>query len=205
MKQIRENENSDEYYAFEEYQIFYESTEKVTDRRLTTNRWNYSICTAILVVDAVLFSWAVSNPRFLIAAAVGIVILSMMAILFCSLWIGQITDFKMLNNAKFEVLNNMAPLVRFGESHSDDRVSFTPWAKEWEVLKEKRAIQEMASINIVALNSSNIEYIIPRAFRFLFILVAIVAVIISIRNWDLVIANNAFMVPVPTPTTTPMP
>ena len=38
--------------SFEEFQLFYESTEKVTDRRLNANRWNYSICIAILIEKA---------------------------------------------------------------------------------------------------------------------------------------------------------
>jgi hypothetical protein len=38
--------------AFDEFKLFYESAEKVTDRRNAANRWNYSICIAILgVVD----------------------------------------------------------------------------------------------------------------------------------------------------------
>ena len=40
-----------------------------------------------------------------------------MAILFCSLWLGQIVDFKYLNNAKFKVLQYMAPLIEFDISH----------------------------------------------------------------------------------------
>lgn len=36
-----------EKYSFEEFKLIYESAEKVTDRRLQTNRWNYVICIAI--------------------------------------------------------------------------------------------------------------------------------------------------------------
>jgi hypothetical protein len=38
--------------SFDEFKLYYESTEKVTDRRLETNRWNYSICIATLVAIA---------------------------------------------------------------------------------------------------------------------------------------------------------
>ena len=95
--------------SFEEYHLYYESTEKVTERRLTTNRWNYSICTAIFVASTALLGWAASNPHFLVVALIAVIILCILAILFCSLWIAQIKDFKMLNNAKFDVLNEMAP------------------------------------------------------------------------------------------------
>ena len=76
--------------SYEEFQLFYESTEKVTDRRLGANRWNYSICTAILVANAGLLNWGISKPTFLVISVVGVLILSGMATLFCSLWIGQI-------------------------------------------------------------------------------------------------------------------
>ena len=35
--------------AFEEFELFYKSTERVSDQRLALNRWNYAICTAILI------------------------------------------------------------------------------------------------------------------------------------------------------------
>jgi hypothetical protein len=52
---------SNEKFAFEEYKLFYESTEKVTNRCLVANRWNYSICTAILVAIAVILNWGFLN------------------------------------------------------------------------------------------------------------------------------------------------
>ena len=35
--------NTNSRHSFDEFKLYYESTEKVTDRRLDTNRWNYSI------------------------------------------------------------------------------------------------------------------------------------------------------------------
>lgn len=51
-------------HSFEEFKLFYESTERVTDRRIQTNRWNYSICIAILIAIASLAKWALSNSAF---------------------------------------------------------------------------------------------------------------------------------------------
>jgi uncharacterized membrane protein len=193
--------------AFEEFQLYYESTEKVTDRRIATNRWNYSICTAIAGVEGVLVSWALANPNFLVIAVVSAVVLAVMAILYCSLWIAQIQDFKMLNNAKFDVLNEMAPLMRFSNSANDSRCSYSPFAKEWERLKQRKAVQEMYSINIVALNSSNIEYLIPVAFRILFLLIIIVVIAVCIRNWDVALSSASLKLPLitPTPSAGPIP
>ena len=144
--------------AFEEFKLFYESAEKVTDRRLETNRWNYSICIAMLLAIAGIINWGLSKPPFLFVSLIAVAVICIMAMLFCALWIGQIRDFKSLNNAKFAVLNPMAPSVSFSAPDAEARVSYAPFAREWEALQQAEAVQEMASVKIVALKSSNMEY-----------------------------------------------
>lgn len=144
-----------EKFAFEEFKLFYESTEKVTDRRLSANRWNYSICTAILVAIAVIINWGLSKPDYFLFSAIAVIVLGSMAALFCSLWIGQIKDFKELNNAKFKVLNEMAPHIAFSENLTDPRISYSPFDKEWKLLQEAKAVVEISCSNIVALKASN--------------------------------------------------
>lgn len=198
--------------AFEEFKLFYESTENVTERRLTTNRWNYSICTTILVASACILNWAASNPGFLGIAILIVIVLSAMAMLFCSMWVGQIHSFKMLNTAKFEVLNQMAPRVSFSPS-SDERVSYSPFEKEWELMQKKiQALEEITDTNILALKSSKIEYLIPKAFRLLFGFVIVMAIIVAIANWDLIATSPLFafqttstVTPTIVPTVTPTP
>lgn len=193
-----ENKIDESPCAFEEFQLFYESAEKVTDRRLEANRWNYSICTAIATVIGLAISWSLAQQSFLLVAILGSIVLSIMAILYCTLWILQIQDFKQLNNAKFSVLNKMAPTVRFSDSSADERASFGPFLKEWDELKEAKAVQEIFNTKIIALNSSNIEYAIPQAFRVLFILILIGCVIILFSNWDAATASS-LQIPTPTP------
>jgi hypothetical protein len=206
------NETTQEQYAFDEFELFYQSAEKVTERRLATNRWNYSICIAILVAIAGIISWATSNANFLLISLFAVVILSGMAILFCTMWVGQIHSFKMLNTAKFEVLNRMAPLVAFSPEQCDDRVSYSPFEKEWEFLQQKnKALEEIGDTQILALKSSNIEYLIPRAFRFLFIFIILVAILSLFANWNTVTSSpltvhlTSTVMPSSTPIFTPTP
>jgi hypothetical protein len=175
------SQNTSSKHSFDEFKLYYESTEKVTDRRLDTNRWNYSICIAILIAIATITNWSLANTKLLWVGLAADVLLCMMAILFCALWIGQIRDFKNLNNAKFTVLNEMAPKVEFDVANPGAIVSFCPFDKEWTKLKELSALQEVGRSNLVALKSSNIEYFIPKAFGALFIsvLVALVAVVVN--------------------------
>lgn len=169
--------------SFDEFKLYYESTEKVTDRRLSANTWNYSICIAIIVAIAGMVKWSTGNSFFYIGLT-AVFILCLMAILFCSLWLGQIADFKYLNNAKFKVLNEMAPHIEFDIEHPNQITSFCPFEKEWQKLEEAKAAVEIGQRKIVALKSSNIEYYIPRAFRLLFFLISIAVVLAVAFNWN---------------------
>lgn len=168
-------------YSFEEYKLYYESAERVTDRRLATNTWNYSICTAIIVSIAALVNWSLVQTNFQLITISLIILLAVMGLLLCTLWSGQIKDFKNLNAAKFEVINTMAPLVRFGSNNN--LVSAAPFAHEWTILKEKEATQDVRNMSIVALRSSNAEFLVPKAFRWFFLLITIFAVATLYINW----------------------
>jgi hypothetical protein len=170
--------------SFEEFKLYYESTEKVTDRRLTANNWNYTICVATLVGVAAVTGWGLRRPTFLIVAVIAIILLCVMAVLYCTLWIGQIRDFKALNAAKFSVLNEMAPCVCFSEDPTDSRVSYEPFEREWVELERIRALGRVRDSKILALRSSNIEFLIPKTFRVLFGLVLLLTTVISLVNRD---------------------
>jgi hypothetical protein len=172
-------------FSFDEYKMYYESTEKVTDRRLAMNSLNYGICTATIAAVAGLTAWAWPRPEFRLFAAAADSSLAVMGAIFCTLWIGQIRDFKSLNNAKFEVLNAIAPRVRFGKE-DDERVSATPFIKEWEILQRREETRALETPQIVALRSSSIEYLVPKAFRIIFIACVAVSCGVVIRNWDAV-------------------
>ena len=56
--------NNNVKLSFEEFKLYYESTEKVTERRLSANTWNYSICIAIIVAIAGIVKWSTGNRSF---------------------------------------------------------------------------------------------------------------------------------------------
>lgn len=171
-------------YSFDEFELYYKSTETVTERRLSLNRWNYSICIAIIVAVAGVFNWGFQNPSFLMLSLIAISLICVIALLFCYHWIKQIQDFKQLNNAKFTVLNGMAKDIFFSDSLADNRRSFLPFEKEWEILKEEKAVGKIRGIkNIEALDSSKIEILLPYAFSFFFILAIIFTILILWNNW----------------------
>src|SRR5205085_2300456 len=174
---------SSQKVSFDEFKLYYESTERVTDRRLSANTWNYSICIAIIVAIAGIVKWSADTIALLYVSLVAVLLLSVMAILFCSLWLRQIDDFKYLNNAKFKVLNEMAPLIEFSIDHPNQITSFCPLEKEWKTLGEVKAAVEIGRRQIVALKSSNSEYFIPQAFKVIFFLISIAVLLAVIFNW----------------------
>lgn len=159
--------------SFDEFKLYYESTEKVTDRRLDTNRWNYSACAAILVGLAAIVKWGVVSSELRWVGVTAVVLLCMMAVLFCQLWLAQIRDFKKLNDAKFEVLNQMAPLIDFDPSNPNRVRSYRPFEREWSRLKDEGAVNKVRKLNIIALKSSHMEQFIPRAFQLVFVAVLV--------------------------------
>ena len=150
--------------SFDEFKLFYESAEKVTDRRLATNSWNYSICIAVIGGVAVILQWSLSTPMNFVVGVVAIILLCVMAAIFCLFWVGQIDDFKSLNNAKFAVLNEMAPHLEFdsqnsgkvGDCSKDTGLShhaalalckvLVVWARPWACCSRSRSSASRPSI-----------------------------------------------------------
>jgi hypothetical protein len=165
------------HVSFDEYRLYYESAERVTDRRLEVNRWNYSIAVTTLIAIGLVLVWGTSNPTREFVGIIGVVLLSVMAFLHCSFWVRQIDDFKALNTEKFTILNDMAPHVRFQPAGPYERIgSGEPFRREWDAMIEDNAIREINRTGLrrmVALRSTGAEYFIPNAFRFLFVFVAI--------------------------------
>jgi hypothetical protein len=170
-----------ERYGFEEYKMYYESTERVTDRRLAVNTSNFAITTASLIAVAVLTNWSLGKPSFLLITLATDALIGAMGALYCTLWVGQITDFKALNQAKFSVLNAVAPQILFSAT-PDSRVPADPFQKEWKLLQEQEATRKIHSTDLVALRSSNIEYLVPKALRVIYIVIALTAVGIGVFN-----------------------
>lgn len=170
-------------YSFDELKMMYESAEKVTDRRLSTNTTNYSICIGVIIAVSLIWKWTLDNPPYFFCGLLLVIVLTGIAIVFCALWIGQIRDLKNLNTAKFEVINEMAENVDFDSSHHDVNIkSFRAFDKEWKKLSEIKALQERNDNKIVALRSSNIEFFVPKSLRAIFILFFLLSIVTIIVN-----------------------
>lgn len=176
-------------YSLEEFKIIYESAEKVTDRRLATNKINYSIGAAALIANALIYKFSVEKSLYAIFGLSLIIAISFFAIKFCKYWILQIEDFKSLNAAKFKILNEMAPYIHFNKGDCEYPVlSYEPFSKEWTYLEQAGALQEKVRGNEKALKSSDTELFLPKIFSYLFVIIIIITILTFIikivANWE---------------------
>ena len=170
-------------FSFEEFKLLYESAEKVTDRRVSMNKYNYSICTAIFLAITFLWNWSLTNAEYAYGGIFVVVLLSGIATVFTFYWLAQIKDFKALNNAKFSVLNEMSKNLFFQSNDNEIKIeSYEPFKKEWDKLLALSALQEKSQFKIIALKSSNMEYFIPNAFRGLYIMLFFISLITVMIN-----------------------
>ena len=111
---------SEPEYNFEEFKVYYESTERVSDRRIsTTSDGNYSV--GVCVSRGRRRTNQTRTRGFYVLRpwpTCGSIRFHHCRYLLGTLWLRQIDDFKNLNNAKFTVLNSMAPRIRFPLSAS---------------------------------------------------------------------------------------
>ena len=150
--------------SWEEFKLYFETTEKVIDRRVSLNTWNYGLCVAILGGFGVVANWAMTSGGLRLVVLAAIALVAGMGWLLCRFWIGQIRDLKLLNNAKFVVLNEMASRIHF----PGGEVSSEPFDREWEILERQGAITHSRRWNVAVLKSSNAELLLPRMFMTMF-------------------------------------
>ena len=156
---------SSENAAFDEYKLFYESAERVTDRRLANNRWNYAVCLGVLVAFATITPWAMQHLFNFRLGMGAIFTVSLLSSIFCRLWIKQIADFKNLNAAKFSVLAEMARSFR---EDFEEQIPLHPFDREWEILQEANALTSSQGPIQQALASTTLEIFLPKAMTIVF-------------------------------------
>jgi hypothetical protein len=121
-------------------------------------------------------------------ASLAIVVLAAIAALFALFWLRQVQDWKALNNAKFQVLGDMAKSLEFhGPAGPTAAKSFLPFDKEWKILQSKESLRRIRILRlgeIEALNASGAELFMPRAFIALFSGLFVVILVTMLFSWD---------------------
>jgi hypothetical protein len=170
--------------------MYYESTERVTDRRLGMNGRNRSFYTTLVVAIAVAFNWAVASSQYLYVALAATALISLVAIVFSIYWSAQVKDLKRLNAAKFQTLAQMAPHVVMDSPHHPQMTLFDRFTREWELLEKSGGLKKQTRIGIKASRASGAEMFEVYAVRTVFLLFFSISVIVLTINWGQVLHNR---------------
>jgi hypothetical protein len=172
--------------SFDEFKLYYESTEKVTDRRLATNRWNYSTSVAVMLGIISAYACATGHRDYFLLVVLMISLISAVAALFCVFWLRQVQDWKALNNAKFKVLAQMADGLRFEMGQGARRAaSYHPFDREWKIIQEQDGLVKvrLRPGQIEALNASGAELFLPRVLGAIFALILVSSIGALAESW----------------------
>lgn len=138
-----ENTNEDKELLLNQWQTCVDMANSVSQRRDNMN--NIFITLNLAIIAAISITWDIKSLFILI---VGITI--------CILWILIIQNYKLLNTAKFNVINSI-----------EEKLPSTPFKDEWQFLKNSKKYMD----------STTLERILPITFIILYI-VAIIAIIV---------------------------
>ena len=138
-----ENTNEDKELLLNQWQTCVDMANSVSQRRDNMN--NIFITLNLAIMTAVSITWDIKSLFILVA---GITI--------CILWMLNIRNYKLLNTAKFNVINSI-----------EEKLPSAPFKDEWQFLKNSKKYMD----------STTLERILPITFIILYI-VAIIAIIV---------------------------
>ena len=161
MKQKRLFEITEEEYGslykthlFEQYRLYIESTEKISDRRQNANNYFIAINTALITLLGLSFQIRISENIQLIR-----VVLTLVGIIICTIFWFLLRSYKQLNTGKFKVIHEI-----------EQRLPLFLYGYEWEILEEGKNKK-------VYYPFSHIELFIPWVFGCLYFILGIIFVL----------------------------
>ena len=121
--------------VLEQWQTCVDMANSVSQRRDTMN--NLFVTLNIAMVAAFSIVWDIKS-----------ILISCAGIVICIVWLVSINNYRLLNKAKFEVINEM-----------EKKLQMQPFADEWNKLKENKNYRD----------STTIEQILPLMFIILYV------------------------------------
>lgn len=140
-----ENTTEDKELLLNQWQTCVDMANSVSQRRDNMN--NIFITLNLAIMAAVSITWDIKSLFILIA---GIAI--------CILWILNIRNYKLLNTAKFNVINSI-----------EEKLPSAPFKDEWQFLKNSKKYMD----------STTLERILPITFIILYIATVIAIIVIK--------------------------
>ena len=108
-------------HLLEQYKLYVEMADRVSERRMQTNKFYISLLSGLLALFPILVSVGTSKQTVIL------IILPLLGIALCILWYINILSYRQLNSGKFKVIHEI-----------EQYLPFPCYDKEWELLGEKR-------------------------------------------------------------------
>jgi len=154
--------NKDKYgekfneHLLEQYKLYVEMADRISERRMQTNKFYISLLSGLLALLSIL----VSMDKFFNQTVIFIIV-SLLGIALCILWHINIRSYRQLNSGKFKVIHEM-----------EQYLPFPCYDKEWELLGEGKEKSKYLQLTRVE------KYIplilsIPYIFLFLYTLASL--------------------------------
>lgn len=123
VKKLKEEYGSDfQPHLLEQYKMYVEMMDRVTERRGKTNTFYITLLSGLLALPSLLIDKNLFNePK-----AVLVLLLAFLGLCLCFLWYININSYKQLNYLKFRVIHEIEP-----------HLPFPFYSKEWEIEKNK--------------------------------------------------------------------
>lgn len=166
---------ADKRYSFEEFRMMYESTEKISERKIAFTRANTTTCIAIIAGQGLAASWGYDKAGISDIVAAVILFISALGVVFCLYWHGQLWTFKQLNDAKFKVLKEMADYVVFPDYKERKIRSMSPFEREYAHYKASGGLTSVRGLVLPKANFA--ETIVPYSFLAFYVLTALLALV----------------------------
>ena len=106
-------------HLLEQYKLYVEMADRISERRMQTNKFYISLLSGLLALLSILVSVGKLNQTLIF------VIVSLLGIALCILWHINIRSYRQLNSGKFKVIHEM-----------EQDLPFPCYDKEWEILGE---------------------------------------------------------------------
>ena len=121
-------------HLLEQYKLYVEMADRISNRRAQTNRFYISLLSGLLA----LLSIAVGRNLFSDFQTIVFSVISVLGLTLCSLWNINIRSYRQLNSGKFKVIHEL-------EQH----LPFPCYDREWEILEEGKKAKKYLQLTRV--------------------------------------------------------
>lgn len=139
--------NEDKQTYFEQYKMFVDSAEKVSDKRMSANNYFLTVNTALISLTGLLITSKVLLFHFNVMRLVGI-----LGLIICLIWFFIVLSYKQLNSGKFAIIHRI-----------EKKLPIHLYADEWVELGKGKDVRKYIPL-------SHIELIVPIVFLCLYLI-----------------------------------